>query len=156
MYPNKVRTANDYARNERRSRMWQAEFLMQSAVDPENENRLGFKDMTLSRTAHLLAALSAFRELIGNKESDAQEQETHRDTMMYWFNEFQRATGYRVNANTPVKDLLALRHGPNAVIQYEMLKSMGMDPEQEYFWEVLTSNMTTTHRIEAGELFACM
>lgn len=156
MYPNKVRTATDYARNERRSRLWQAEFLMRSAVDPENENRLGFKNMTLSRTAHLLAALSAFRELLVNKESDAQEQETHRETTAYWFGEYFRATGCRVHANTPFKDLLALRHGPNAVIQYEMLTSLGLSPLQESFWEILASSMATTHEVEADELFACM
>jgi len=156
MYSNKKAADAHNARNARLCQLWEAEFLLNGAVSPEFDDRLGFKDMKLSRTAHILAALDAFRSVLENKDAEESEKESSHDSLKFWLAEYFKATGCTVNLNTPYRDLIALNHGPNAVIRFEMLMSMGFSPRTEEFWEVLASNLSTTQQIEAGEVFACM
>ena len=156
MQKNTLNTQANIGKAERYIRSVQAEFLICGAVDPQIDDRLGFKDMRLSRTAHLLAALNAFRDLLESKESGDTEKEHHRDILQHWLGLYFKATGCHVTANSSFKDIVSIEFGPNAVIQYEMLVSIGLSPLQETFWEILATNVSTTHQIEAGELFACM
>lgn len=131
-----------------------AERLLIGALEPEKADRLGFKDLTASGVAHLLAGLKAFRALMKSTDSTEKERAETKSALRYWLHGYYVETGRIVKSNTTYKHIVSMHFGPGAWIAFELLVSLGMDPESQDFWDRLVESIQPIEQITVGELFA--